>query len=576
MSDIYDPYSLTYSERIGIGSDGSAYRGGGGLQNYKVTLTLVSVNPVSRYSLFVLPIDTPPTIDPVQLLSMQLKAAAPDAEWDASNVDRAHELATFLYTRMRIRTLVPLLLEEVVVRRTIEYSTPQVVASSSGDQDHSFVVNVPKSVQSELKGYRFSYEGRPFGYLGEQDRPANELMLKPPNVVAWSAAGHGNVSYVIEPTSTGVAIVPVWGSSSDAGRIRKVAQLVAAFALTIGFPAAGISVANALGGAILGPLASSYPALASVVGNVALSTALNGGNIEAAVKGAALSYVGGTAGSFVGSGISSASGIEALGRIASSATSTLIQGGDVKRAIGLSVIQGGAQFLDTFDAPSSSDVSPIETPSIDTPSFSFDDSSSFGGPGFVFEPTIDWSAPVASTAPIDPAPASSTPFVVASPAVAATSPVTYQNIVATISNAAVQALNAVRAFKNLRSEFVNARARVTTPDGTMTQCGDDGLIRTAGATGTRVSLPPVGVPQATISGNLVVNNGDGTYTLITPAGASSIRRYPANPSSLSTSATSLPSSPTITIGGFSISTPMLLGGAALALVLLSSGGRRVS
>jgi hypothetical protein len=40
-------------------------------------------------------------------------------------------------------------------------------------------------------------------------------------------------------------------------------------------------------------------------------------------------------------------------------------------------------------------------------------------------------------------------------------------------------------------------------------------------------MPPVGSPVATIDGGYVVNNGDGTYTLVSQSGASTTLPYPA-------------------------------------------------
>ena len=83
----------------------------------------------------------------------------------------------------------------------------------------------------------------------------------------------------------------------------------------------------------------------------------------------------------------------------------------------------------------------------------------------------------------------------------------------------------------------------------------DGMIVTTDASGRTVrTKPPVGQPQMTTDGSMIVNNGNGTYTSISPSGAMATNRYP-------TTGAAAASSP--------YTTPLLIGGAILAIVALT-------
>jgi hypothetical protein len=57
----------------------------------------------------------------------------------------------------------------------------------------------------------------------------------------------------------------------------------------------------------------------------------------------------------------------------------------------------------------------------------------------------------------------------------------------------------------------------------------------------------------TTDGSMIVNNGDGTYTSISPSGAMATNRYPTTGAAASSNYT----------------TPLLIGGAILAIVALT-------
>lgn len=81
---------------------------------------------------------------------------------------------------------------------------------------------------------------------------------------------------------------------------------------------------------IFGPaLVAAYPAVTAALTSTLLQTALNGGDVEAAVKSVATGYLGAQVGSVV-SGVTDS---EAIGKLASSAVTTASRGGDVEAAL---------------------------------------------------------------------------------------------------------------------------------------------------------------------------------------------------------------------------------------------------
>ena len=90
----------------------------------------------------------------------------------------------------------------------------------------------------------------------------------------------------------------------------------------------------------------------------------------------------------------------------------------------------------------------------------------------------------------------------------------------------------------------------------------NGTITTTTPTGqTRTARPPVGQPQMTTDGTMIVNNGDGTYTRIGRDGQSVINRYPLDITERFGAAASSP-----------YTLPLLLAGGA-ALVLFATRKR---
>jgi hypothetical protein len=130
------------------------------------------------------------------------------------------------------------------------------------------------------------------------------------------------------------------------------------------------------------------------------------------------------------------------------------------------------------------------------------------------------------------------------------------------TSAMVAALGLVQAYRALTSKPApNPVAQARQGQNTI-RANPDGTITTTTPTGqTRTARPPVGQPQMTTDGTMIVNNGDDTYTRIGRDGASVVNRYPLDITERFGAAVSSP-----------YTLPLLLAGGA-ALVLFSTRRR---
>lgn len=95
-----------------------------------------------------------------------------------------------------------------------------------------------------------------------------------------------------------------------------------------------------------------------------------------------------------------------------------------------------------------------------------------------------------------------------------------------ISGAAMAAIGVVKAWE-ARQLPPNTVARATRPDGSVVTARSNGTIVTRDTRGrVTVGRPEVGLPQSTDDGFVVINNGDGSYTRISPQGQRETIRYP--------------------------------------------------
>lgn len=465
------------------------------------------------------------TYSAADFVADQLRAAAPAAEWGMSGHDRARELAQ-IFVRAGVFDL-GLLKLVLVEQATKPVAWQEPVVS---------------------KHYALTYADGPiFGFMGTPNRKDTTQFLEGISV-AWSAVGKGNVTYSLIPAPSGFAIIPQWASSSDWGEFREIVRVSASFAISFALPMAGVAVANTIGAAIIGPsLAASYPALATIVGNTALSAAFNGGDIKKAVAAAVLGSAVGQVGGFVGSQAASASGVELIGKVADSATRALITGKDVEKAILTTIAVNGGDILEIYEANQmapatwgevfSADSLPADVWGFGTPTSvnvwnfpapAFD----MAPPDFGVAPVPAWSTPPANVWGL-PAPALDTAPAVQPrpPPVEAPQPPRTDNFaftketVNTISAAALAALQLVKAYKNLDSPRVLTQARAQTPQGAVSAL-DTGIVQTRTLDGKIVNTrPPAGFAQSTVTGSIIVNNGDGTYTLIERDGSRRVIQY---------------------------------------------------
>lgn len=502
-------------------------------------------------------------VDKVAFVAEQLRRISPDAPWDAHEIDRARELAQIL-VRAGVTDLWALKL--IPISYTIEHPAWR-------QETESGFIDYPAQVE-EVKSYAFDYYGRRIGYLGTQDRAENQAHFERQRVgylIAWSSAGKGHVNYVVQPnkTRTAIEIVPVWGSSSDADFIRESLVSTLGFFAMVALPMAGVSLGAIIGNAVLpASFATAYPAVATAIGNVALSTALNGGDVGGAVKNVAIGAASGFAGGQAGGFLATATGSQLVGNLAEVATRTALAGGDVTTAVGLALAKEGATMFDTtfnatdpassggfdfwttggntgftgdFDFSGSFDMGPgfldhtLPLPdfqwNVTTPGQSFDDYLQNWpdqvAPGFdVLPPSQIDSAlfnPFAENATGTPTTAPAQPTTPPPPNSTIWQP---SQIIQGITAAAMAVISVIKAYRSLDQPAINTTARIVRPDGSVSAITNNGLVSTRTPDGrVTTTRPPVGVPQTTVDGNVIVNNGDGTYTIVAPDGRSATYRY---------------------------------------------------
>lgn len=485
----------------------------------------------------------------VDFIAEQLKGLAPSAEWNMGGVDRLRELAA-VFERNGITDLWRLKL--IPVESAIY--TPGAWVETESDR----VWIEPRTEQ--IRSFAFEYEGKRFGFMGGPDEIVNDPYFEPNDpgyVIAWSARGRGNVSYVVRPNAakTALEIVPVWASSSDAGFIRGSLMFAVSFFASVLLPVIGTAAGAAVGSAVVpASFAAAYPGVTAAIGNIAISTALNGGNVENAVKSAALGYVGATAGGFANSAALSVTDSTIAGRLADVAARTAIMGGDIKTAVGMELLGLGASGMlyDTSLPGSSFEVMPytgfgsdFNNPVVDLnipvlqfeQPYTFDFPTDFGFPtgggltldpqpydAFTWNPFVnDETALATAAAQSGVATAPTAPTVPPPPQSPVYNP---SELIKGISNVALQTLAIVRAYRQLDTPVIQQTARTVRSNGAVAVIGDNGLIQTRQPNGqVTAARPPVGIPQATTNGNYIVNNGDGSYNIVSPTGQNARYSY---------------------------------------------------
>lgn len=312
-------------------------------------------------------------ITPVDFIADQLRAATGTrANWDLAGIDRARELAA-MFVASGVVDLSHLQLEKLSPQTALQlitgndYSgfapteTVKEYVKVSESFDETGAVDVfdwvdvekPISWDAYIKSlghvpFRFLNGDRAIGFLGDTNRDGSISNRYPVfqwladqqiPIIAWSSQGDGNVSYCILIQSGGFVIVPFWASSSEKRFWLESLQMIfvgASLAFSLG---TGASLARELGNKILSAtIGPASPWVSTAVGNAAIGTALSGGDVESAVKSALIGAGAGEAGALVGGSVASATEVQALGRVASAATSTYIRGGNVDSAIGIALL----------------------------------------------------------------------------------------------------------------------------------------------------------------------------------------------------------------------------------------------
>ena len=204
-----------------------------------------------------------------------------------------------------------------------------------------------------------------------------------------------------------------------------------------------------------------------------------------------------------------------------------------------------------LQVPLSSDV-PI-TPSVPAPAeFSSPALQVTGGPDLM-QPISPGLAPMDTTglAPIEGlAPAPMLPQLTQLATVLQPVALTY-----TVTDAAKAALTAVSVYQKLKGP-ISSVARTVGSNGTVQAVSPDGYLYSTSGGGVTAVKPGAGQACTDTAGDIIINNGDGTYTKISPTGQVTTLPYQ---SALAATANSL----------FSGTTPQTLAiGAAIAALLL--------
>lgn len=373
--------------------------------------------------------------------------------------------------------------------------------------------------------------------------------------------------------------------------VRELATIAIA-AVTFVVPGVNAAVA----GSIFGSFATAYPALTAAASQVMLQTALSGGDVEAAVKSVAYSYLGQSAGGIV-AGVSDS---ESIGQMAAAATTAAARGGDVQQAVAMtalrlapSAISDVVDYLQSdteisIDAPPESALDlalsvesapsvitgdtavsifdiPTSAPSQDWDSLytsanaapDLDEIASWA-PATVDFGTVFDNGSVPTVAPIfepmgyslddlfasatgsvpETAPAAATGLSDAIVNTPADTPVdvpassffedmTWDDTVDKLTSLAVAALRVNQAYQAANRPPTQPAVSATRAGTTQTARSDGTLATVDPATGRAVvTRPPAGVPYELPNGaGAVVNNGNGTYTVVSPTGQTTTRSY---------------------------------------------------
>lgn len=369
-------------------------------------------------------------------------------------------------------------------------------------------------------------------------------------------------------------------------------------------------VGQAIGATAFGALGVTVsPTIAAAVGNIAVSTALSGGDIERAVINQLAAGAGAFAGGFVGQAVDSAR----IGQVVASVTTAAATGGDIRAALLSSGVNAMSDFnFSDFLAPASGsikfdpsafegydagqvpdgwslttaqaidnyaamNVAPAFDESLMTQSYGYHDpvytpedsitpeDTNYGGNTTSFPidfGTVNLPLPDFQ----EPAP----PFIdVPNITIPPTTPANegsdwLGSVVTGVTALAAAAMKLIPTIQALRNGDVIKSGSMTNTGGVVT-ANSNGTINTRNSTTGAVSttIPPVGKAYQTPDGNIITNNGNGTYTVVKPDGS----RYVGNYTATSTTGGGL----NVGAGSGFFDKPqnvMIAGGLVLAVLLL--------
>lgn len=305
----------------------------------------------------------------------------------------------------------------------------------------------------------------------------------------------------------------------------------------IGFGIIAGLIAGPIGTSIIGgEAAASYPLLAQAIGQVAVTTTVNGGDVEAAVTRAApnliANYVGGNVAAQVDSAI--------IGRAASAATAAAIRGDDIDNAIGASLLNSGLKegsnmFADAYTQQYTADfadygygtdagIVPISGGEIMGPVEPLQDFYGVGDPSqtAVFDYTFGGSSDIGFSSPapdagivgVDIPVYTETPPIViddGAPSGFGASALDF------LTSAALAAIKVNQAYQATQRPPV--RVNTNPASGAPRPTAGGMLVTQNPLTGAaQTARPSVGVPYVLSDGRTMINNGDGTFSLIAANG----------------------------------------------------------
>jgi hypothetical protein len=282
------------------------------------------------------------------------------------------------FTDRLARALVALGISDI--RDLSIYSGAEVCSETGGSFPVSYFIN--KRVGNQRFPFNISLDGKKWLVNGATNVEINMggcgRMGTCPTVVCLLPSGQG-VKSGSDVATTGVLFesVGVW-NDQNAGVVVRFSGDIPYFLpvlrpvhhssdtfkefVTMGVMALAMFVPGFqtyAGSYIFGSLASAYPALTAAATSALINTALNGGDVEAAVKSVATQYVGGSIGNVV-SGVSDSA---ALGRLANAAATAAARGGDVEQAVLMATLQMApavaASATENLFTPA---IQPIDTP----------------------------------------------------------------------------------------------------------------------------------------------------------------------------------------------------------------------